>query len=570
MRALHVHIRRTAKTASDRSKRDSLLRLVVKVVGDMRRLGMPIGATEIDACVFSHSRLGDYDAAVGIWKGWVMAKGGGSGSVSAKHTTRSMFAQTHRYALEAAVASRDMQTIIKFVGFNPQLLSKTAHKLLWALFAEGHQPQAMQLYMEMRNPEITYQHLISRDNASDNIEALVTPEILCEVVGGLCRNSRLDDAYSVLVNADRKHRNIYAWNSYFDGLSNRIKKRTSPHDMERVDGEIRAKLERGIREMEDIDGIKPDTYTRNIWMRACFRSGDWESAERYFRDNYEVMSRDVVCWDTCVRGLLESDNTNAVRKGWRLVNNLVSQADGIISGIDSRFVETVLRQMLSRASSKKWTISPYDMLSKSEVSRIFEWAEKNVAMDSMNMHEVVIGSLLDTGRTNDALEIHESLRERGLWLPKSINCMIVRALAMDVTQESGETASAMYEEITRADAFIVAKVPRQHYVAAYFILLKLVLQHRDYARAWEFVDRHYPEIVCEADGQHKATRVSLMVYPNEIMYNSFLMQTKEHGDLGQHRLVLDRMKAHLDTICQKHPVAARRIARVYDYYKSKQ
>ncbi|KAJ1907979.1 hypothetical protein LPJ81_000408, partial [Coemansia sp. IMI 209127] len=632
MRGLHVHIRRTAATVEDQGARDQLLRVVVRIVEDMRWLGMRVGATETDACVYAHSRLGNYGAAVDMWQRCVAALGS-TDSAPAQNAIKKLFPQTHRFALEAAVASRNTQTICKvyhgsvkamqtahcvdeaffwcvlnprvepsprteaarwrpewlgsafltqmyhdvvsLVGRNGRVLSKTGQHLLRALFAEGLREQAMQLYIEMRTPDGAYGH--STPNSTDGP---ITPEILCEVVGGLCRHSRLEEAYNTLVNADQGHRNIYAWNSYFDGLSDGIQRNRSCRGPE---AGMREKLELAIREMEAMDGIKPDTVTRTIWMRACFRSGDWHSGEACFRDNYKTMRSDVVCWDTCVRGLLESEDVHAARRGWRLVGDLARQLDGkaesamegvdtmrlagknesVMEGVDARFVETVLRHMLSRVSSRAWGFSPYDVLDRSEMARIFAWAEKNVSLDSSHVHGIIVTSLLDAGRIEDALDVHDAMRERGMWPPKPVSCMIVRALAM-------------MHGLSRAEEFIAAKVPRQQYTAAYFILLRIALQHREYAAAWALVDKHYPEVALEAndDGacapHASSSSSSSRVYPNETMYNTFLRLTREHGDLAQHRLVLDRIKVHLGVIHLTHPAAAQRIARVYNYHRALQ
>ncbi|KAJ2394711.1 hypothetical protein GGI23_004584, partial [Coemansia sp. RSA 2559] len=635
MRGLHVQIRRTAARLEDKGVRDGLLRVVVQIVEDMRWLGMRVGATEADACVYAHSRLSSHSAAVDMWQQCVAALGSTS-SAPAQNAIKKLFPQTHRFALESAVASRNTQIVckvyhgsikamkmahsvdeaffwcilnprleppplpprteagrwrpewlgsafltqmyhdvVRLAGHNGRLLNKTAQHLLRALFGEGHRQQAMQLYIEMRSPEGVYGQAIA-----SSTDGLITPEILCEVVGGLCRHSRLEEAYRALVNADQAQRNIYVWNSYFDGLSDAIQRSRSCRG---PDVGMREKLAVAIREMEAMDGTKPDTVTRTIWMRACFRSGDWHGGEACFRSNYTTMRSDVVCWDTCVRGLLESEDVHAVRRGWRLVGDLARRLDGeaesamggmdavrlegrdegamggkgegAIEDVDARFVETVLRHMLSRVSSRAWGFSPYDVLGRSEMARIFAWAEKNVSLDSSHVHGIIVSSLLDAGRIGDALDVHDAMRERGMWPPEPISCMLVRALAL-------------MHGLSRADEFIVAKVPRQQYAAAYFILLRIALQHREYATAWALVDKHYPEIALEADDDDaayaphaSASSSSSRVYPSESMYNTFLRLTREHGDLGQHRLVLDRIKAHLGLIHQAHPAAAQRIAR---------
>ncbi|KAJ2684220.1 hypothetical protein GGH99_004117, partial [Coemansia sp. RSA 1285] len=113
MRALHVQARRVASRSKDQGERDSLLRLVVQIVDDMRRLGLRIGATEVDSCVYALSRLGSYDAAIDTWQRCVAALDSEHASVLARYSIKVMFPQTHTYALEAAVALRRTQLVCK-------------------------------------------------------------------------------------------------------------------------------------------------------------------------------------------------------------------------------------------------------------------------------------------------------------------------------------------------------------------------------------------------------------------------------------------------------------------------
>ncbi|KAJ2761306.1 hypothetical protein H4S06_001277, partial [Coemansia sp. BCRC 34490] len=634
MRALHVQTRRVASRSKSQGERDSLLRLVVQIVDDMRRLGLRIGATEVDSCVYALSRLGSYDAAIDTWQRCAAALDSEHASVLAQHSIKVMFPQTHTYALEAAVALRRTQLVCKvyrqgigamqtkrgsIVGpalnaqpidasffwcilsprlkasdatqwrpdrlgsafltqvyqdatahasSNLRLRCRIAQHLLRALFAEGLRHQAIQLYIELCNYRSEHFYRIPQnctDSDSGCSGSIVTAEILCEVVGGLCRHSQLEEAYSTLCSADQNNRNIYTWNAYFDGLSNAIQTSKRMQDAVAVDNRKREMLEMRIREMEELDGILPDIVTRTIWMRACFRCGDWVGGEKCFSENLETMSSDVVCWDTRIRGLLESTDKEAVGRGWRLVGDLVSKLDGggdAAHAMDGRLVETVLRRMLPRVSSRPRYMSPYEVLETGEILRIFEWAERNISADSGNLYEIIISSLICEDKIEEALEVHDTMCRRGVWSPRSVNCMIVRALAMPRASDAGEN-EGVARAISRAEEFIVAKIPVQQYAAAYFILLKLALQNRDYGCAWRLVDKHYPIARSAAGDKSGAPGAVSCVYPSETMYNTFLRLTKEHGNSQQHRLVLARMTEHINTIRQSHPAPARRIGRVH-------
>ncbi|KAI9506633.1 hypothetical protein GGI25_005212 [Coemansia spiralis] len=453
-----------------------------------------------------------------------------------------------------------------------KLLSRITQYLLRALFAEGHRQQATQLYIDLLTPKNSRNSNSQRNgiNTATKVSAPVTPEILCEVIFGLCRHSRLDKAYNTLISAKREYRSIYSWNAYFDGLSNNIHQSSSHTIFSAASSEIKEWLRQCISEMEKTDGIKPDVVTWSIWMRACFRSGDWIGAGNCFRENYETMRNDVVCWDTFIRGLLGAKDQAAVQKGWLLVSKLVKKLSAskndMAKRADSRLVETILLHTVPHFSNKNLLYSSYDVLSKSEISAIFDWAGQNLSLDRKYAYSIIIGSLLRTDKIKDALEVYDEMCKRGVRPTKSINCMLVKALALCALNK---TRNCTTNNVCKADEFIKTRVPRQQYIASYFILLKLAVQRRDYSCAWSFIDKYYPELDVATSPEFSSSS-SLCAYPDDIMYNVFLQMTKEHGDLDQHRLVLDRIQAHQEHIHAKHPVVSQRIARVYSYYRSKQ
>ncbi|KAJ2370014.1 hypothetical protein H4S01_000647 [Coemansia sp. RSA 2610] len=585
-------------------------------------LGMRLGATEIAAHVFALQRLGMHTQAIDRWREGLHRCYGDIGSATGARADkiRHMFPQTHMYALEAAIALRNARVVgdiyrqaihamtasreldpkslkrvsaalphlfwsvfpvraqqalintrgpkaavfsiessadrawdparlgsallaslyrdaCEWASSDRRLLSRIMQFLLRALFSEGHRSRAMDLYIYLL-------HGAAGSDSGRLVKAQMTPEILCEVVSGLCRHSQLDEAYATLMDAGREHRSIYVWNAYFDGLANAAFSSSlgSERALER--------LRQAMRRMETADGVEPDIATRSIWLRACFRFGSWEAGEKYFCSNHAGMQLDVVCWDTVIRGQLTSPDPVAQKVGWQLVDELVKRVEAGTLAADARLLETVLQHILRHLYSH---FAPAYAPNTDVVRRIFAWLAASLPQARHNTFAVVIGWLLAAGRMDDALELHETMRHCALWPSKSLNCMVVRAIAQQNAAQSVE--------------FIEGRLPRQHFNAAYFAVLKLAVQRRDYDEAWCIIDRHYPEISAAATADSPEYSAP---FPDATMYSTALRLTSENGDHRQHRLLLDRMQAHLAVVTDRLPLAAGRIARVYGFYRNRQ
>ncbi|KAJ2827158.1 hypothetical protein IWW50_002020 [Coemansia erecta] len=635
MRRFHLGLRRAAKTLND-SKQEAAYIAITRVVEDMDAWGMRVGATEIAAHVFALQWLGRHVEAIDRWRE-SMERYYNRPDITpgdSADPTGHLFPQTHKYALNAAVALKNAHIVrdiyrqamlamgksreqelgksnrlsaaralffwsifpvrlrkalrqariaegadrsadvasdgtgrawdparlgssflaviykdaCEWAGTDCKLLSRIMLYLLRALFAEGHKQQAMKLYIfltEKREKGGRSGRLVRAD---------VGPEILCEMVGGLCRHALPDEAYKLLVCARSEHRNIYAWNAYFDGLANSVGKpqRGKTHAF----GAQKAleALRLAISEMEETDGIEPDIVTKSIWLRACFRSECWEAGVQFFRRHYVAMQNDIVCWDTAVRGLLKSSDPAAQKTGWQLIDELVQRVESGSLAIDDRLLETVLLHMLRYLAA--CTGSAY-VPDKALIRRMFLWMEARLPLARQNAFAAVIESLLQAGQIDSALELRNTMVSYSLWPSKSVNCMFVKAMATQNAREG----------IAKATEFIESKLPRQHYNAAYFVLLKLAAQHRHYGEAWNIIGRHYPGIEVAAAANSPEY---LAPFPDAAMYNTALRLTKEHGDQKQHRLLLDRIQEHIDAISCNMPLAARRIAKVYGYYRNRQ
>ncbi|KAJ1723004.1 hypothetical protein LPJ53_002622 [Coemansia erecta] len=555
MRTFHIMLRRhIADPGTDVARREQMLQLIVSVVEDMRGLGLRVGATETSAHVFACVRLGWNTRAIEIWRSSMDSvyseNRDGGGNESLANTVHHMFPQTHAYAIQAAVAMKDAKAVreiyyraigalresLRVSGDRPaqkalltvfyalfptlqdrrngsksssdrrwdparlgsgflekvsndvrewigktdrQLYTRVAQYTVRALFIEGHWQYAVEYYSRL--PEDTS-----------------GAEVLCETVIGLCGRGMADRAHAVLLGTNMQYRNLYVWNAYFDGLV----------------GYPIAKLDDAIKQMVETDHIDPDIVTWSIWMRACLRQGDWRRAYRCFRENHCNMRADVVCWDIVVRGLLgctSSDSLEARVTGWQVVGEFIDLADGNIMPFDVRMVETILLHAFPRFRRTASDSMACDLLSKQTLDRVTRWIESNMSKSSRTTFAIVIGSLLRSAQFDGALDLHQFMVDKKLWPTKSINCMIVRALALAGSEQKSRVRTAPY--LDRAEEFINTKVPKQHYGGAYLPLVKCAAQERRYADMWGYMDRWYP---CVRDSGF------IGIFPDSDMYQAVL------------------------------------------------
>ncbi|KAJ1733780.1 hypothetical protein LPJ61_001397 [Coemansia biformis] len=431
----------------------------------------------------------------------------------------------------------------RWAGADCRLLSRIVQVLIRALFAEGRREPAVQMYIDLRNVAER-----ERPGSRRAQGPTVTREILCEVVGGLCRHSRPGEAHQLLVGAGRGHRGYHAWNSYFDGLANRIRQRPGGWQPAASPAEGLDRLRQAIGEMEVIDGLAPDAVTRSIWLRACFRAGDWQLGERYFRANIDAVGCDAVCWDTLIRGMLGSGHAAAQRAGWQQIDALARQPTAGSLAVDRRLVETVLRHALQHLTA--WYEPAYTPDGEI-VDRVFRWVEARLSLERRSTFAVVIAAQIRAGRLRSALELYHSMRSHGLWPQVAINCMVAEALA------AGGPAMAA-QQAGEALAFVEANVPPQHYGPVFLALLKIAVQHKNYDDVWAIIDRHYP-----------LARPGVP-FPDARMYQAALRATCDHGDFAQHRRLLDRLRDHLDLVGDQIPTHSVRMAQVYSYFRRQQ
>ncbi|KAJ1825718.1 hypothetical protein LPJ73_009184, partial [Coemansia sp. RSA 2703] len=310
------------------------------------------------------------------------------------------------------------------------------HYTVRALFIEGDWQHALSYYSRL----------------SEDISGA---EVLCEVIRGLCRRGMYDKAHAVLLEANAQYRNLYIWNTYLDGLVG--------HPVDKIDATI--------KQMVEMHHIDPDIVTWTIWMRACFRQGDWRRAYRCFRENHCGMRADVVCWDTVIRGLLECisrDSLEARVTGWQVVDEFIDLANQNALAFDLRLVETILLHAFPRSGKSARGSTAYDLLSKRALDRVAKWIETNMSSTSKTTFAIVIGTLLQSGQFDSALELHQFMVDKKLWPTRSINCMIVRALAISGSEQKTRKLTAMYSD--RAIDFISTRVPKQHYCGVYLPL----------------------------------------------------------------------------------------------------
>ncbi|ORX68728.1 hypothetical protein DL89DRAFT_268509 [Linderina pennispora] len=224
---------------------------------------------------------------------------------------------------------------------------------LRAMFQTGQWRRAMQLYNGLS-------------------PAHVTSRLVAETVRGLGRNSRMDEACQVLMDAPAELQTAQAWNAYLGAIAD-----------------------------QDTCRIRPDAATTTIRMRALLRAGEWRQAIVCFR---QLPCPDTVACD---------DSSAAHRRAWALVHSLVP------GKIDARMADTVLKYALSTSHD----IQP-DVL-----ARILPWALQHTSSDRKTTHAIAVNAFLRAGRLDDALAVHKAMRMRKLWPSRSINCMLTEALA---------------------------------------------------------------------------------------------------------------------------------------------
>ncbi|KAJ2855380.1 hypothetical protein J3B02_002199, partial [Coemansia erecta] len=569
---------------------------------DMRLLGLQIGATEVASEIYAFHDLGRFSRAIDLWRE-------NTAVIFSQHNrVAEEQIETHIYALKAAVRLKNVNTVrdiyTTLVNTIVKESSDAAEKsqyissmlaLTWTLFpslkrtksttgsdypwdpsrlgyaflrkaylrisemVDGsdqkmlavrilrYMIRALCLNGDCKHALHIYLEYLDSRNSKNKSAA---PEVLCEMVGGLCKHGLIDEAYELLSNAgDVGSRSVYVWNTYFDGLirhPQKILKENTPSAFER--------LQNAMHIMRDTDGIEPDTVTWSIWIRACFQMGDWHGAFKCFRDQYETMSRDVACWDTVVRGLFQSRSREAHAVGWQLVEEFIARSSATPSQKDSnnsaalvadnRIVETVLLHCFPRFSEANSTYA-YEMLSGDTLKKVVSWIEANISPQ----------------RKIAALAMHQSMIDRQLWPTKSINCMIVRALGLAGSSQKASQGSTS-DAIKEADCFILHRVPKQHYAAAYLPLVKSAAQDGRYTDMWALINRHYPWVP-NKDAVVDTTRP----FPDADMYQAVLSATEARADWSENRHLLDKLRHHLDLVSDcgdKKPKT--KMAGIYNHY----
>ncbi|KAJ2818877.1 hypothetical protein GGI24_004961 [Coemansia furcata] len=613
LRAFHILLRRSAarpESLLSEEQRRAIFIVIVQAIDDMLHLGLRVGATEVAAALYAHNQLGHYPATVERWRAAVaqLLVHPGSSSAEPDLTIRHLFPQTHIYALTAAIALKSLRSVREIYRDAMHLMSEPSPAttgppaaFFWALFptqvaldndsSSSDRPwDASRLgsaFLEQARSDAAKWAAHDTKLHSRIVQALVralltqgdvhsatalyervlgeprktapmTSWILCEMVAGLCRHSLLDDAYDILTKAAQAHRTAHAWNAYLDGVGNSMRRaqytatgRRRLRDEARAPLAVLKRMETCIGWMEKSRDARPDLATRSIWLRACFRAGEWRRAYAYFRRHYEAMRGDIVCWDIAIRGLFECGDADAQREGWRLVGCLVRQASG--PSADARFVETILLYLFPRFRPS-YQPPPARTLDQHTLSDILAWMETRMPQRRKITYAIVIGSLLATGQTPRALEAYHAMAARRLWPSKAINCMVAKSLA------SGEHG------VAGAARFVDEHFPPHHYAAAFAAIAKPLLLRRRYDDVWSVFDRHYPEI--NALATDRAPPLACP-FPTHHMYNMALEAAAAHGDCEQHRLLRDRIRAHLDLIAAKYPLHAQRIARVYAFHHNK-
>ncbi|KAJ2083681.1 hypothetical protein H4R24_000639 [Coemansia sp. RSA 988] len=593
LRRLHLQLRRVAEgkegQAAESKERQAVYETIVLIIEDMRQLGMRVGATEIAVQVQVLGRLGEYQRAVEAWQAGVAWTQG----------TRHLFRQTHQHALVAAVALKDASIVRDVYDASMRVMTMSREQtgqekqqrpergFFWALFpgrahamrnsSEGSwtdsddrtwEPARLRAAflaqllrdvrtwavddrrLQQRTAQYLMRALFDEGRRDDALRVYAeagaaTREMVCEAVHGLSRHGQLDAAYSVLVGVTREQRSTFAWNAYLNGLLGSMRWGScAAHWPEAV-------LDRLARVMTQMaaDGALADTATHSIWLRACFRSGHWLLAVRYFARHGAETGGSTACWDVLLRGLLATDSAGAQRAGWRLIGSLERRS---ALPKDQRLADTVLQHVLRLVTTHGEPVFRPDW---ALVDRAFAWASAGLPRMRKNTCAVVIGALVRGGRLHGALDVHAAMRARALWPSLAVNCMLVRALAdAELQQPHGSLSCA----VARASAFAEKELPWQHRGAAYAGLMRLAMQHRAFDVAWHIIDRHYPAL--------GGADVLPRPFPDARMYSMALNSALLLGAHDQHRLLLARIQHHLPLVEPYAPLAARRMVQIYYYF----
>ncbi|KAJ1949446.1 hypothetical protein FBU59_001143 [Linderina macrospora] len=404
---------------------------------------------------------------------------------------------------------------------------------LRAMVQTGQWTRALRIYQAVQ-----WNHAKTGPKPTTHVDVsgvILTSAITTEMVRGLGRNSQMDEARRILMDAPQNIRSVYMWNAFLSAVVDQIGAVYSPNNGSRYDLEY---LDLQLHCMKKVHGIQPDHTTETIRMRALLRSGEWKRAVKCFRRIQRAAPEDIVAWDTLVRGLMMADDRAANNCGWEMVDELVQNA--LPDMADARMADTVLKFALPMVASSFCERNPESM------ARILQWAEKRMGKDRKSTYAIVVGALLRAGQVDSALEIHRTMRARGFWPSRAISCMIAEELAK---KDSG-----------RAEAFIETQVSPHYFASAYSAVLKAVLVTRDYEAAWRLMDAHYPVVQLPEDhGQ--------MPFPDSIMYHRALQMARTHGDWEELRRVLSRMRHHLELSRDEFPQFATRIAQLLHNYK---
>ncbi|KAJ1862978.1 hypothetical protein LPJ57_006314, partial [Coemansia sp. RSA 486] len=632
LRRLHLLLRKASLAKDIKAVwKTHLLKTLICVIADMELLGLRIGATEIAAHIYAHYSLGQFSSAIDLWREAVAAISSGqkfNAESPQPSSVRHLFPQTHVYALQAAVQLKNVNVVRDVYTMSVSMIKGAAGAednaqcrssvlaLSQALFSVSKRAKTAtgsdypwdpsrlgydflhQIYIknEQRtsgpdqllatrllrcmiralclNGDCKHaMHIYLKHTASlENSRYGIAPEILCEMVGGLCKHALVDEAHEILSEATSGSRSIYVWNTYFDGLVR--------HPQKTLKGRSVSLLERfqeAVQDMHRIDGIEPDTVTWSIWIRACFQLGDWHGAYKCFRDYFAIMSRDVASWDTVIRGLFQSNSPEAHAVGWQLVEEFISISatnplrkdvgSSTVVVADSRLVETVLLHCFPRFSDVKSTYA-YEVLSKDAFKKVVLWIEAKVSPQRKISHAIIIGTLLKSGRIRAALDMHQDMIDRQLWPTKSINCMIVKALVLAGSRRRALGSAA---DATRdAEDFIERRVPKQHYAAAYLPLVKCAALDRRYVDMWVLINRHYPWVVPKQEEEAAAAADTSRPFPDAAMYQAVLSATEATADWSENRRLLDKLRHHLNLVSDSGDKKFKtKMVGVYNHYIKK-
>ncbi|KAJ2471677.1 hypothetical protein GGI02_002103 [Coemansia sp. RSA 2322] len=553
LRALHVLLRRAAGAAGlAGEQRRAMLTVAVQAIADMRRLRLRVGATEIAALVYAHTQLGQHARAVDEWRAGVARRAGGD---QADCLIR-IFPLTHQHALAAAVALKAPRTVrdVYTEAMRGELPSPAA-AFFWTLFpvqtASGGADRAWDAarlgaaFLEQVRGDA--ERLAARDGrlaariAQAELRALFlegrprdalrlyerlraggsgAARVVSEVVGGLCRHALVDDAFRVL-EAAAECCTVHAWNAFLDGLGNSMRRGAGGG---RAPGAVLTRMQQSMAAMERSRDARPDAATRAIWLRACFRAGEWRRALAYFSAHADAMRGDVVCWDVAVRGLFATPDVAAQREGWRLVRCLVAVRAPVVA--DARLADTVLLHVFPRL--RRTLYAPPALVADAQtLDAAVAWLEAHMHADRKTTRAIVIGALLAAGQTARALDAYRAMKASALWPTRAVNCMV----------------AAAHPTLESAMAFIAEHCPPHHYAAAFAAVLAPALQRRCYEDVWMIMDRHYPEVRVDYPARKAGDPLSANIggggevpppvavpYPSAAMYAAVLAAARAHGD----------------------------------------